>query len=74
MERKQKIRLAAAPFVLAALVAPMVLASCDSANPLAAVCCTDFKPGTNMVAVDWGLKGNANVEFGASLQAICRPR
>jgi hypothetical protein len=47
----------------------MFLASCGD-NPLAAVCCTDFKPGTNMASVDWGLKGSAQLEFGASMQAI----
>lgn len=70
MERKNKIRLAAAPLALAAIAAPMFLASCDAANPLAAVCCTDYKPGTNMASVDWGLKGSANLEFGATMQAI----
>lgn len=35
-----------------------------------ALCCEDFKPGTNMVTVDWGLEGQANVQFGVFLQAV----
>jgi hypothetical protein len=35
-----------------------------------ALCCEDFKPGSNMVAVDWGLEGDANLKFGIFMQAI----
>ena len=67
MQRKQKIRLGFAPIALAAIIAPMALTNCST---LDAVCCKDFQPGTNMVAVDWGLDAKANAEFGASIQAI----
>jgi len=73
MDRKKKFRLAVTPLAIAALAAPMAFGGCDSlANdgPLGAVCCTDFKPGTNMIDVDWGLDGNANLEFGAAMQAV----
>lgn len=69
MNRTKK--LIAMPFALAALTAPMFLASCDTiSNPLDAVCCTQFKPGTNMVTADWGLEASANLEFGAAMQAV----
>lgn len=68
MNRTKK--LIAMPFALAALTAPMFLASCDTvSNPLDAVCCTQFKPGTNMATADWGLEASANLEFGAAMQA-----
>jgi hypothetical protein len=34
------------------------------------LCCESFKPGTNMVTVDWGLEGDANLKFGVFMQAI----
>jgi hypothetical protein len=69
MNRTKK--LIAMPFALAALTTPMFLASCDTVgNPLDALCCEDFKPGTNMLAVDWGLDASANLKFGATMQAV----
>lgn len=70
MNRTKK--LIAMPFALAALTAPMFLASCDTigSNPLDALCCTQFKPGTNMVTADWDLEGSLNLEFGAAMQAV----
>jgi len=75
MDRKKKLRLAVTPIALAALAAPFAAGGCDTltndGNPLGAVCCTDFKPGTNMIDIDWGLSSDAdNKEFGAALQAI----
>jgi hypothetical protein len=60
---------AAVGFVAAS--ATLVGGGCDTiSNPLDAVCCTDFKPGTNMLDVDWGLEGQANADFGVTIQAI----
>lgn len=39
-------------------------------NPIDALCCEDFKPGSNMVTVDWGLEGDANLKFGVFMQAV----
>ncbi|MFO0615017.1 MAG: hypothetical protein U0414_20675 [Polyangiaceae bacterium] len=66
------MKLIATPFALAALATPMFLASCDTigTNPLDQLCCKDFKPGTNMLAVDWGLDATGNAEFGAAMQAV----
>lgn len=67
---KRTYRIAAAPILFAGLALPM-MGGCDElSNPLDALCCEDFKPGTNMLTVDWGLEGNANLEFGATLQAV----
>jgi len=69
MTRKKK--LIAASLTLAALATPLLAASCDTigGNPLDAICCKEFKPGTNMLTVDWGL-GDGNLEFGAAMQAV----
>lgn len=64
---KKIMRLAAAPLAIVAaglLTAP----GCDSLTD--GLCCTGFKPGTNMLTADWGLEASANLEFGATLQAI----
>ena len=43
----------------------------DDALPgLDSLCCTNFKPGANMVTVDWGLDAKANVQFGVFMQAV----
>jgi len=48
----------------------MTGSSCDE-NPLAAVCCTDYKPGTNMLDVDWGISdAQENARFAVAIQAI----
>lgn len=73
MDRKKKLRVAALPVAVAAIAAPFAAQGCNDSgitNPLDSVCCTDFKPGTNMVDVDWGLDASANLEFGAAMQAI----
>ena len=62
-------------FALAALAiaAPFGItgAGCDGENPLDAICCTDFKPGTNMPEVDWGIEdAELNASFGVAIQAI----
>lgn len=70
MNRQKKLRIAVLPFAVAAFASPF---GCDALtnNPITkGLCCSDFKPGTNMLTIDWGLKGNANLEFGATLQAI----
>jgi hypothetical protein len=73
MDRKKKLRVAALPVAVAAIVAPFAIQGCNDSgfdNPLDSVCCSDFKPGTNMIDVDWGLDASANLEFGAAMQAI----
>ncbi|MBL8739783.1 MAG: hypothetical protein JNK04_01780 [Myxococcales bacterium] len=72
METKKHFRMAGVPLVLAAILAPVAAApGCDGANPLDALCCTEFKPGTNMLAVDWGIEdATVNARFGAAIQAI----
>jgi hypothetical protein len=54
------------------LTAPMALMpGCDEvANITDTLCCTKFKPGTNMISADWGLEGQTNVQFGVTMQAI----
>lgn len=67
-KKKKQFRLAGVPVAALALAAPaLVLSGSGCTDDL---CCSDFKPGTDMTSVDWGLEGSANVEFGLALQAI----
>jgi hypothetical protein len=66
------------------LALPLLLGSCEQAqkaaggeNPLAAVCCTDFKVGADLTAVDWGIsdaalsgKFSAFAQAGSDLSAV----
>ncbi len=56
------------------LVIPVVTgAGCEAADKLKEtqgdLCCTDFKVGADMTAVDWKIEGDGKVEFGAFMQA-----
>jgi len=64
-------RLAAAPIAITMALVP-TLSGCgdDLGNPLDALCCSDFKIGADLSGVDWGLDGQANVDFGLAMQAI----
>ncbi len=65
---KKQFRLAGIPVAALALSVPaMVLSASGCTDDL---CCSDFKPGTDMTAVDWGIEGKGNIEFGIALQAI----
>jgi len=44
-------------------------ASCDGENPLAAVCCTEFKVGADLSSTDFGLQGEVRGRFVAFAQA-----
>ncbi len=67
-KKKQSFRLAGVPVaVLALAAAAMVLSGSGCVDDL---CCSDFKPGTDMVSIDWGIEGKGNIEFGLALQAI----
>ena len=71
MNTKMKWRMALSPLLLAVVASPV--AGCDEAgldNPLDALCCSDFKVGADLTGVDWGLEGDANVQFSAGIQAI----
>lgn len=70
MNTKKKFRMAALPALVATMAAPFVLGVGCGDDLLPDVCCSKFKPGTNMVEVDWGLEGEANVQFGTAIQAI----
>src|SRR5204863_3660022 len=67
MDRKTKWRIALMPFALGGLIAP-ALGACKD-NPLDTLCCKEFNPGSDMTAVDWGLEGGAEANFGAFMQA-----
>ena len=43
--------------------------SCDADNPLAAVCCTEFKVGADLSSTDFGLQGEVRGRFVAFAQA-----
>lgn len=65
---KKQFRLAGVPVAALALAAPAMLLS--GSGCVDDLCCSDFKPGTDMTTIDWGIEGKANVEFGIALQAI----
>ncbi len=74
MQSKKPLRTATVPAVLFMLgTSAFVSQGCDEAGipGLDAVCCSDFKPGTNMLEVDWGISdATVNARFGAAIQAI----
>lgn len=70
MSWSHKLKLAAAPLLLIGATAASQAGCDDIASVTDALCCADFKPGSNMVTVDWGLEGQANVQFGVFLQAV----
>ena len=74
MDAKTRWRIALMPFALAGIVVPAVGACSD--NPLADVCCTDFKVGADLSGVDFeaGAAFNgfvrASADFAASATAM----
>lgn len=64
------VRFGLATTLLTAPLAFMPM-GCDGENPLDTLCCSDFKPGTNMLSVDWELEDpKFNAQFGVTMQAI----
>ncbi|XXX74758.1 hypothetical protein WMF30_44615 [Sorangium sp. So ce134] len=63
-------RIATFPLVLAGLsVAPLM--GCDKAAELQNdLCCRDFTPGADLAAVEWGLEGDLELEYGAVMQSV----
>jgi hypothetical protein len=58
-------RFTAMPLALAG-VAMIPFASCNVADTL---CCSDFTPGADLSEVDWGMTGEAELDYGAFMQA-----
>lgn len=57
-------------WTLSMLFAASVLGACsDENNPLAAVCCNEFKVGADLSSVDFGLEGEVRGQFVAFAQA-----
>ncbi len=67
---KNKIRFFAVPVVVAAIgIVPMF--ACDQvAQAQQDLCCSEFVPGNDLTAVDWKLEGQANINYGALMQAM----
>ena len=59
-----------AAFYFSLVTAAAFGGGCDGEDPLGEICCKSFNPGTDMTSVDWGLEGQANVQFGVTMQAI----
>ncbi len=69
--KSSSLRYAQLSLAAGLLAAPMALMpACDGSNPLDTLCCSSFKPGTNMLNVDWGLEGEVNAQFGVTMQAV----
>jgi hypothetical protein len=68
MKSKSKWRLLAVPVAAVTLGIPAV--ACDQlAGAQNALCCTDFKVGADLSAVDWEVKGEGAATFSAFMQA-----
>ncbi|UQA58536.1 hypothetical protein [Polyangium aurulentum] len=67
---RSKIRFLALPFVVGAIgITPMF--ACDQVTEAQqTLCCSEFVPGNDLSAVDWKLEGQANVNYGALMQAM----
>ncbi|KYG10335.1 hypothetical protein BE21_12610 [Sorangium cellulosum] len=63
-------RIATFPLALAGLsVVPLM--GCDKAAELQNdLCCRDFTPGADLAAVQWGLEGEAELNYGAFMQSV----
>lgn len=70
MKTNSKLRLLAVPLAVAGIaLVPMI--GCDElTNAQQTLCCSEFVPGNDLSAVDWGLVGQANVNYGALMQAM----
>ncbi|WP_437304657.1 hypothetical protein [Sorangium sp. So ce388] len=63
-------RIATFPLLLGGLsVAPLM--GCDKAAELQNdICCRDFTPGADLATVEWGLEGDAELNYGAFMQSV----
>jgi hypothetical protein len=65
----RSIRLGLATVLMASPLA--LMPGCEEVSNITdTLCCTKFKPGTNMLNVDWGLEAETNLQFGVTMQAI----
>ncbi|WP_437809801.1 hypothetical protein [Sorangium sp. So ce1078] len=63
-------RIATFPLALAGL-SLVPLMGCDKAAELQSdLCCSDFTPGADLAAVQWGLEGQAELNYGAVMQSV----
>lgn len=70
MKKNMKWRYAMMPVALASLAA-IPLQGCDEVqNAQSSLCCSEFTPGADLAAVDWQLEGNAELNYGAFMQAV----
>jgi hypothetical protein len=65
MNTKRMWRFAVMPLALAG-VAAIPFVGCNAADTL---CCRDFVPGADLSTIDWGMQGDAEVSYGAFMQA-----
>lgn len=70
MNQKNKFRFLAVPLVVGGIgIMPMF--ACDQVtNAQQTLCCSEFVPGNDLSVVDWGLTGQAQVNYGALMQAL----
>lgn len=70
MAQKNKFRFLALPLVVAAIgITPMF--ACDQiSDAQSTLCCSEFVPGNDLSVVDWKLEGQANINYGALMQAF----
>lgn len=70
MTLNNKWRLAAAPVLLAGIVVIPAFGCEDIQNAQSSLCCSEFTPGADLAAVEWGLDGQAELNYGAFMQAV----
>lgn len=70
MKKNMMWRYAMMPVALGGLVA-IPLQGCDQIQEAqSSLCCSEFTPGADLAAVEWGLQGNAEANYGAFMQAV----
>lgn len=70
MKKNMKWRYAMMPVALAGLIAIPLQGCEDAQNLQQGLCCSEFTPGADLASVQWGLEGNAELNYGAFMQAV----
>lgn len=70
MKNDKILRYLAAPLALAGIAITPMFACDQVTNAQQTLCCSEFVPGSDLSAVDWGLEAQANINYGSLMQAI----
>lgn len=70
MTMNNKWRLAAAPVLLVGMAVIPAFGCEEIQNAQNDICCREFTPGADLASVEWGLDGQAELNYGAFMQAV----